>query len=272
MEKYIVIPTEEDIMPEITDVSDYTPERALVIVAHADDIEFGMSGTISRWTAAGAQVTYCIVTDNSAGSNAPDADLEVLVATRREEQIASAKVAGVHDVRFLNYKDGTLQPTMHLRRELTRIVREIKPHAVLTLDPTTVFAMGNGYINHPDHRAVGEAAIYAVFPSAGTRPIFPELLDEGLEPHDTDKVFLVLSAQDDVVVNISNTFETKADALRCHQSQISEDAIEMIRKWNREAGEKYGFEYAETFKVINLKRDDESNEQEDKPQDVAINA
>ncbi len=233
----------------------YVPERALVVVAHADDIEFGMSGTVTRWTDAGAEVTYVIITDNSAGSNAPDADLNALVKTRINEQIASAAVCGVTDVRFLGHKDGTLQPTMALRKEITRIIREIRPQVVITLDPTTVFAMDGGYINHPDHRAAGEATLYAVFPSAGTRPIFPELLDEGLEPHDVDRVYLTIASQVDLAVDISSTIDRKQAALKHHKSQIDDEVIQMVAKWNAEAGEKYGVKYAETFRVMNLKRD-----------------
>ena len=232
----------------------YIPERALVVVAHADDIEFGMAGTITRWTDAGANVTYCIITDNSAGSNEPGADLAALVETRKREQIASAKVCGVEDVRFLCYQDGILQPTMALRKEITRIIREVRPQVVITLDPTTVFAIGNGYINHPDHRAAGEAAIYAVFPSAGTRPIFPELLDEGYEPHNVDLLYLTINLESQVVVDISDVIDRKAEALRCHKSQLGEEAITMVRKWNEEAGKEHGYGYAESFRVIDLRR------------------
>lgn len=232
----------------------YIPERALVVVAHADDIEFGMAGTITRWTDAGAHVTYCIITDNSAGSNEPGADLVALAETRQREQIASAKVCGVEDVRFLGYQDGILQPTMELRKEITRIIREVRPQVVITLDPTTVFAIGNGYINHPDHRAAGEATIYAVFPSAGTRPIFPELLDEGYEPHDVDLLYMTINLESQVVVDISDVIDRKAEALRCHKSQLGEEAIEMVRKWNAEAGKEHGYAFAESFRVIDLRR------------------
>ena len=168
----------------------YAPERVLVIVAHADDIEFGMAGTVARWTEAGTQVTYCIVTDNSSGSNDPETNLAELSQTRHDEQVAAAKVVGVEDVRFLNYRDGVLQPTVDLRRDLTRVIRQVRPQIVVTMDPTIMFAMSNNYINHPDHRAAAEAAVHAVFPSAETRPIFPELLDEGLEPHRVKKLYL----------------------------------------------------------------------------------
>lgn len=231
----------------------YTPERVLVIVAHADDIEFGASGTIARWTAAGSVVTYCVVTDNSAGSNVPNADLQALSRTRAAEQTASAAVVGVTDVRFLGYQDGILEPTLALRRELTRVIRQVRPDVVMMIDPTTVITSDGGYINHPDHRAASEAGLYAVFPSGGTRPIFPELLDEGLEPHDTKQVYLMLSEKPNLVVDISETHARKLEALRCHASQLDDAVLEMVQKWDADAGKANGYAYAETFRVLRLR-------------------
>jgi LmbE family N-acetylglucosaminyl deacetylase len=131
-----------------------TPRRVLVIVAHPDDIEFGVAGSVTRWVDEGAHVTYCIVTDGAAGSNEPGTDLAKLTQQRREEQINAAAVAGVQDVRFLGHRDGVLQPTMDLRRELTRLIREVRPDRVVCQDPTTVFVRDE-YVNHPDHRAAG---------------------------------------------------------------------------------------------------------------------
>ncbi|GIL14488.1 MAG: GlcNAc-PI de-N-acetylase [Chloroflexota bacterium] len=226
--------------------------RILVIVAHADDIEFGIAGSIARWTDEGHQVTYCIVTDGAAGSNAPDADLEELVRTREAEQRQAAAVVGVSDVRFLGYPDGMLQHTLELRRDLTRLIRELKPHRVVCADPTLVFA-GNFYINHPDHRAAAEAAVYATFPSAGTRPIFRELLAEGYEPHDVDELWTMFSDHADTVVDVSATIERKVEALLCHRSQVGPEVADMVRKWAAEEGQKHGYTFAETFRVIKLK-------------------
>jgi len=234
----------------------YAPERVLVVVAHADDIEFGMGGTVARWTDAGTQVTYCIVTDNSAGSNHPDTDLEELTQIRYQEQLAAAKVVGVEDVRFLGYPDGTLQHTLDLRRELTRLIRQIRPQIVATMDPTVVFSSTNDYINHPDHRAAGEAAVYAAFPSAESRPIFRELLSEGLEPHRVSKVYLNFSLQPTLHVDVSETWQRKADALLCHKSQVGEDVLKFIREWDERAGREAGFALAESFRVLSINRDD----------------
>lgn len=231
-----------------------SPMRILVIAAHPDDIEFGAAGSIAVWTDEGAEVTYCLVTNGAAGSNAPDADLAALVTTREAEQREAAAIVGVHDVRFLGYQDGILQPTLELRRDLTRLIREIRPRRVMISDPTLVFA-GNFYINHPDHRAAAEAALYAVFPSAGTRPIFPELLAEGLEPHDIDELYIQFTEKPDIVIDISTAIDRKIAALLAHKSQVGLEVEKMIREWDAEAGKEKGYAYAEGFRVMKLKQD-----------------
>jgi LmbE family N-acetylglucosaminyl deacetylase len=225
------------------------PQQILVIAAHADDIEFGMAGTVARWTSEGHTVTYCIITDGSAGSNDPDVQPRELIATRRDEQIAAAAVVGVTDVRFLGYTDGSLQPTIALRRELTRLIRDVKPYRVICQDPTTVFVDTN-YINHPDHRAAGEAAIYAVFPSAETRPIFPELLSEGFAPHKVSELWLTLTTTDDQYIDVTDFMDRKIESLLCHRSQVGPEAAEWIKQWNAEAGQKAGCAFAEGFRVM----------------------
>lgn len=230
--------------PETTD-----PMTILVIAAHPDDIEFGVAGSVARWRLEGHNVVYCVITDGSAGTNSPGADLQALAATRRAEQMAAAAVLGVSDVRFLGYRDGVLQPSLELRRELTRLIRSVRPQRVVCQDPTTVF-VGGSYINHPDHRAAGEAAIYAVFPSAETRPIFPELLDEGLEPHHVHELYLTLTLHPDTYVDITAFLERKLNALRCHQSQVGEEDIEWLRRWDAEYGVKAGAPFAEGFRLL----------------------
>ncbi|MBZ0279888.1 MAG: PIG-L family deacetylase [Anaerolineae bacterium] len=231
-----------------------TPERILVIAAHPDDIEFAAAGSIAQWVEAGTQVTFCMVTDGSAGSNKPDTDLKALVQQRQQEQCEAAAILGVKDVRFLGYPDGVLQPTMELRRDLTRIIREVRPERVLLQDPSLIFA-GNFYINHPDHRAAGEAATYAVFPSAGTRPIFPELLAEGYEPYDVTELYLMFPVQADTYVDISAYEDRKIQALLCHKSQLGPEVGDMVRKWDAEEGKNHGYAFAESFRVMKLKED-----------------
>ena len=228
------------------------PLRILGIFAHPDDSEFSCGGSAARWADEGAQITYCIVTDGAAGSNDPDQDLAELVRIREDEQRAACAVLGVRDVVFLGYADGTLQPTLELRRELTRLIRRLKPDRVIAGDPSAVF-YGNDYINHPDHRAAAEAAIYAVFPSACTRPIFPELLAEGLEPHQVKEVYVSGDDRDsNLFVDIAATLERKIESLRCHKSQVDPGDGSWVRQWAAETGKRGGLEYAESFRVMRL--------------------
>lgn len=240
------------------------PLRILVIAAHPDDIEFGAAGSVARWTDAGAQVTYCIVTNGAAGSNEKGVDYVQLAARRRQEQTDAAKVVGVTDLRFLNHPDGVLQPTLELRLQLTRVIRELRPDRVVINDPTLVLLQegDENYINHPDHRAAAEAALYAVFPSAESRPIFPELLDEGLEPHHVEELYLVLTEKPNIAVDITATHDRKIEALLMHRSQVGEEAADFVNQFDKYAGEQVGVEFAEMFRVMTFYREPQSAKDE----------
>ncbi len=233
------------------------PLRVLCIYAHPDDTEFTIGGSVARWADEGAEITYCIITDGAAGSNDPNQNLKELVRIRAEEQRCAAKVLGVKEVLFLGYADGSLQPTMELRRDLTRIIRQLKPHRVVSGDPTAFF-YGDGYINHPDHRAAAEAATYAVFPSAVTRPIFPELLAEGYEPHQVRELYISSSMQPNTYVDISSTLDRKIESLRCHKSQVDPGDGQWIRDWAAETGKAAEVAYAEAFRVMKLVQEQDS--------------
>ncbi len=243
------------------------PIRILIIVAHPDDIEFGIGGSVAMWTDAGNEVTYAIVTDGSAGSNAKDVDLGALVRQRELEQLEAAGIVGVRDVRFLGYKDGELQPTIGLRRDLTRIIREVMPYRVVIMDPTAVMLNMESfdYINHPDHRAAGEASLYAIFPSAETRPIFPELLEEGYEPHHVQEVYIALTDKPNTVVDITPIWDRKIKALLAHRSQVGAEVVDMVRTWDERNGQEAGVALAEVFRVmrfINTEAADEAGQQD----------
>jgi len=229
------------------------PRRAMVITAHPDDAEFTVAGTVARWTREDQEVIYVICTDGSRGSNDPKIEPAALAVIRREEQDAAARVLGVKEVVYLDYEDGTLEPTLTLRRDLTRVIRRYRPDIVVCSDPTMRF-YGDGYLNHPDHRAAGNAALDAVFPSAGTRYIFPELLAEGLEPHDVKEVYVHGHPKPDHWIDISETIDCKIAALEQHKSQVGgwESLAEGIRTWAQEAGADQGMAYAESFKRIVL--------------------
>ena len=228
------------------------PFKILVIVAHPDDIEFGSAGSVAVWTGAGAEVTYCIVTDGAAGSNDKDVVYNQLVERRQAEQLEAAEIVGVKEVVFLSYPDGALTPSMELRRDLTRLIRRLRPDRVLIMDPTQVLISGEGfdYINHPDHRATGEASLYAIFPSAETRPIFPELLDEGLEPHHVNEVYLMMSDKPNIAIDVTAVWDKKIQSLLAHRSQVGEDVADMIRRWDEATGKEVGVPLAENYRVM----------------------
>jgi LmbE family N-acetylglucosaminyl deacetylase len=235
------------------------PQRVLNIIAHPDDGEFVCAGSVALWADQGAYVAYVVVTDGGAGSNDPGCDLAELVRTREAEQRAACALLGVQEVIFLGYPDGTLTPSLELRRDLTRVIRQVRPDRVICGDPSA-FIHGGNYINHPDHRAAAEAGLYAIFPSAGTRPIFPELLAEGLEPHQVRDVYLVSDpAHTDGYVDITTTMERKIEALRCHKSQVDPGDGKWLRDWAAESGKPAGLQYAEGFRVVNLMDDREEN-------------
>lgn len=232
------------------------PIRILVVAAHPDDIEYGTAGSVARWIDQGADVTYCIVTDGGAGSDDPNITRAALAELRSREQLAAAATVGVRDVCFLGYPDGILEPTLDLRRDLARLIRQVRPHRVVCSDPTLIFA-GNGYINHPDHRAAAEATIYAVFPSAATRLIFPELAAEGYAPHRVSELYMTFSAEPTLYAETTDAIERKLAALGCHASQLGQDELARVREWDAEAGRQCGVPYAETFRVMRFSRDGE---------------
>jgi LmbE family N-acetylglucosaminyl deacetylase len=197
------------------------PGRVLVIAAHPDDVDFGSAGTVAQWTAAGVPVSYCIVTSGEAGGSDRSLARAEMVTIRQAEQTAAADQVGVRDVHFLGYPDGQVEPTLALRRDLARVIRQLRPGRVLCPSPDRNYArLGVG---HPDHRAVGSAALDAVYPDARNPFAFPELLaQQGLEPWSVPEVWIVGGATPNHYVDITATFATKMAALRSHVSQISD--------------------------------------------------
>ncbi len=226
------------------------PAKVLSIHAHPDDQEFTVGGTLAKWARAGSEIITICVTSGDAGSNKytpPDMTREKLIPIREAEQRSACRVLGINEVVFLRYPDSALVPSIELRRDLCRIIRRYRPDAVLCGDPTVRY-YGNGYLNHPDHRVVGDAALDAVFPDAVTRFIYPELLDEGLEPHQVKEVYIHGSERPDVFIDIHDTMETKLAALAEHRSQLGDwDPREMLTEWAKEQGKARGLEAAEAY-------------------------
>ncbi len=226
-------------------------ERILVVVAHPDDCDFGCAGSTARWTGEGRQVAYCIVTDGDAGGSDRSASRADVARLRRTEQRAAAATVGVTDITFLGHADGRVEPSIELRRDISRVIRVKKPQRVVTQSPERNYQ--RIFASHPDHRAAGEAALCAVYPDARNPFAHMELLDqEGLEPHTVDEVYLMAMGQGDVVVDITDTLERKLQALHCHASQYDnwDDLAERIRGWARFNGEQSGLgdgRSAETF-------------------------
>jgi LmbE family N-acetylglucosaminyl deacetylase len=233
------------------------PKRVLIVMAHPDDGEFSCGGTVARWASEGYDIHYCLVTDGQAGDQG-DTEItsEQLAAKRREEAQAAADALGVQNkVVFLGYPDSRLEPTLQLRCDIARVIRQVRPHIVICQDPTR-FWSGQGYINHPDHRIAGEATFGAIIPVAGTRLAFPELAAEGLAPWEVQEVYISGTTTPDRWVEISGTIEKKVAALRAHKSQMRDwDPAERVTQGARNIANDarahgHDLEMAEAFKYI----------------------
>ncbi len=232
-------------------------ERVLVVTAHPDDVDFGAAGSIARWTAAGAEVVYCIVTDGDAGGFDPAVPRADIPGIRRGEQTAAAAALGVDELHFLGYPDGRLEVTLELRRDISRVIRHVRPRRVLVQSPLRT--LDSMYRNHPDHIAAGEAACCAVYPDARNPFTFPELLADGHEPWSADELWIMGSGPEaDTYVDITDTFDRKMKALRCHVSQMTDtEGFETrLRDWgtaNAEAGGLDAGRLAEAFRVMDTR-------------------
>jgi LmbE family N-acetylglucosaminyl deacetylase len=232
-----------------------TPERVLVVAAHPDDIEFGAAGTVSRWVAEGAVVRYLLVTRGDKGSDDPDADIKALVRTREAEQRAAAAELNVDGIDFLDEPDGQVEPTLLLRERITFAIRSFRPEIVMTHDPTVLF-VNNEWVNHPDHRAVGQVTVDAVFPTARDPLNFREHLDAGLEPWKVAELYLWSTNEANQIVDIGETIERKVAALAHHASQFRhfDEVARWVRRRSEELGERAGYRAAEGFRRVTLAR------------------
>ena len=199
-----------------------TSSGSLCVLAHPDDVDFGSAGTVATWTAAGTEVTYCIVTDGDAGGF-DDTPRDRMGPLRQEEQRAAAAAVGVTDVRFLGYPDGRLELTLELRRDISRVIRQVRPQRVLTSSPERFWERIGA--SHPDHMIIGESTLRAVYPDARNPFAFPELLaDEGLEAWTVSEVWLAASPRADHAVDVTDVVELKFAALKTHVSQVGHRA------------------------------------------------
>ncbi|SDH86962.1 PIG-L deacetylase family protein [Nonomuraea jiangxiensis] len=228
--------------------------RVLVVTAHPDDVDFGSAGSVALFVDKGVEVTYLLVTDGDAGGNERTLDNSGMAELRRTEQLAAAKAVGVTDVRFLGYPDGQVTVSLDLRRDIARVIRQVRPDLVITHHPDRNYQ--HVAPSHPDHRAVGGAALDAVYPDARNPYAFPELVkDEGLEAWTVREVWLNGGSTPNHWVDITEAMDRKLAALQSHGSQIShvEGFLDFVKSrfaaWAEQAGLDEGH-YAEGFQVV----------------------
>ena len=228
-------------------------ERILVVAAHPDDIDFGAAATVARWVDEGREVSYCLVTDGDAGGYDPTVPRSEIAGIRRAEQTAAAKEVGVTDLAWLGYPDGQVVVSLSLRRDLARVIRQVRPQLVVCPWPERNWE--RIFASHPDHMAVGEAAMCAVYPDARNPFTFPELAAEGLDAHVVDEVWAMGALTSDTYVDVTDTFDRKVEALRRHVSQTARipDLSGFLRSWlaaNAAAGGLPEGRLAEVFRRI----------------------
>ncbi len=227
--------------------------RVLVVAAHPDDVDFGAAGTVARFVEEGAGVSYCIVTDGDAGGYDRNVARGEMASLRREEQRAAALEVGVHDVVYLGYPDGRLTVTLDLRRDLSRVIRQVRPDIVITQCPERNYERIPA--SHPDHMAAGEAALCAIYPDARNPFAHPELMEEGLEPHIVSETWLMASASPTGAVDVTGSFGRKVAALKRHESQVGDGSwLEgTLKEWMARGAEVAGLvagSLAEIFQVV----------------------
>ena len=226
--------------------------QVMVITPHPDDAEYGVAGTVACWTREGKDVIYVVCTNGDKGTSDANMKPEILVRIREQEQLAAAKLLGVREVIFLHYPDQALEDTPEFRKEIVRLIRMYQPETVVTADPY------RRYIWHRDHRITGRVVLDAIFPYARDLFAYPDLLEQGLQPHRVKEVLLWGSEEPNYRSDITDTFDIKVDALRCHKSQIGDNPssglAERMRERHKMMAEGEDFELAETFHRIELFR------------------
>ena len=222
----------------------------MVIAAHPDDAEFGSAGSVAQWTREGRRVVYVVCTSGDKGTEDPDITPQQLAKIREKEQTAAAAVLGVSDVVFLRYPDQGLEDTPDFRKTIVRQIRTYKPEMIVTPDPY------RRYIWHRDHRITGQVTLDAVFPYARNLPAYPDLIEEGLMPHKVQKILFFGAEDVNLRIDITETFDLKLAALRCHKSQIDQLGIPDLEKWLwqrcRKMAEGADFEVAEAFHQVTV--------------------
>ena len=231
-------------------------ERALVVMAHPDDVDFGAAGTVAVLTDAGVHVTYCLVTDGDAGGSDRSMPRHDMAMLRRREQTEAARHVGVTDLIFLGHGDGRVQPTLQLRADISAVIRRCRPRVVIT--QSSERNLDRIYASHPDHLAVGEATLSAVYPDARNPFAFPELFEEDLEPWAVDEVWITGGLSGPNPIDVTTVVDRKIAALLSHVSQHTdpERTASRVREWMIDVAKQLGLPdgaAAETFRVVDTR-------------------
>ena len=226
--------------------------HAVVFSPHPDDAEFGIAGTVARWVKEDKKVVYAVVTNGNKGTNEKSMNPDDLAAIREKEQIAAAEMLGVSEVVFMEYEDQGLEESAEFRKNVVRLIRKYRPHTIVTADPY------RRYIWHRDHRVTGQVVLDSVFPLARDHLSFPDLLEEGLEPHKVQRILFWGSEEPNFRMDISDYFDVKIEALYCHSSQIGHyelnDLKARMKERYRSLAEDEEFDMAESFHRIEIFR------------------
>jgi len=238
----------------VTLIADEEIKRILVVMAHPDDCDFGAGGTIAQWTAKGIHVSYCIITNGDQGGEESDVLLEEMALVRQREQRDAGLALGVKDIQFLNYRDGSLMPSIELRKEIVREIRRAQPDRMVIQSPERNYE--RIFASHPDHLAAGETALQAVYPDSRNPYAFTDLKADGFEPWRVKEVWITGSPTPNHFVDITETFSKKMAALHAHRSQTAHnpELENMVRSWGEKNAEANGLSsgsVVEIFKVIN---------------------
>ncbi len=226
------------------------PAQVMIVTPHPDDAEFGAAGTVARWVREGKSVVYVVCTSGDKGTSDPSMKPDELARIREKEQMAVAKLLGVREVIFLRHPDQSLEDTPGFRKEIVRLIRLYKPETIVTSDPYRRYSW------HRDHRIAGQVTLDAIFPYARDHLAYPDLLEEGLQPHKVREVLLWGTEDPNYRSDITDTFDIKIAALRCHKSQVGFDLPFDLEKRLRERAktmaEGEAFELAEAFHRVEL--------------------
>jgi len=222
----------------------------MVVTPHPDDAEFGVAGTVAKLTREGKKVVYVVCTNGDKGTSDRNMKPEELVKIREKEQMDAAKLLGLTKVEFLRMPDQGLEDTPEFRKALVRMIRQYRPEVVVTANPY------RKYMWHRDHRVTGQVVLDAVFPYARDHLSYPDLLDEGLEPHKVREVWLWGTDDANCHSDVTDTFDIKIKALGCHKSQVGDIPQEMrdrLRDWGKMMAEDQDYELAEAFHCIQMR-------------------